>query len=66
MPEARTCTHASIKTRGLLTVPRSPQGRPVIMQAGSSERGRDFAARWGELVFTLQHSKADMQRSTRT
>ena len=30
------------------------------MQAGSSPRGRDFAARWGELVFTLQHSKADM------
>ena len=50
-----------IKTRGPLTVPRSPQGRPVIMQAGSSSRGRDFAARWGELVFTLQHSKADMQ-----
>jgi alkanesulfonate monooxygenase SsuD/methylene tetrahydromethanopterin reductase-like flavin-dependent oxidoreductase (luciferase family) len=41
-------------------VPASPQGRPVIMQAGSSPRGRDFAARWGELVFTLQHSKADM------
>src|SRR5262249_2190936 len=50
-----------ISTRGPLTVPRSPQGRPVIMQAGSSPRGRDFAARWGELVFTLQHSKADMQ-----
>jgi FMN-dependent oxidoreductase (nitrilotriacetate monooxygenase family) len=50
-----------IKTRGPLTVPRSPQGRPVIMQAGSSPRGRDFAAKWGELVFTLQHSKSDMQ-----
>ena len=50
-----------ISTRGPLTVPRSPQGRPVIMQAGSSPRGRDFAARWGELVFTLQHSKSDMQ-----
>lgn len=50
-----------VKTRGPLTVPRSPQGRPVIMQAGSSPRGREFAARWGEIVFTLQHSKADMQ-----
>jgi FMN-dependent oxidoreductase (nitrilotriacetate monooxygenase family) len=50
-----------VKTRGPLTVPRSPQGRPVIMQAGSSPRGRDFAARWGELVFTLQHDKSDMQ-----
>jgi FMN-dependent oxidoreductase (nitrilotriacetate monooxygenase family) len=38
--------------KGPLTVPRSPQGRPVILQAGSSGRGRDFAARWAELIFT--------------
>ncbi len=38
-------------TRGPLTVPRSPQGRPLLMQAGSSGRGRDFAARWAELIF---------------
>ena len=50
-----------IRTRGPLTTPRSPQGRPVIMQAGSSDRGRDFGARWAEVIFTLQHSKADMQ-----
>jgi FMN-dependent oxidoreductase (nitrilotriacetate monooxygenase family) len=50
-----------IRTRGPLTTPRCPQGRPVIMQAGSSDRGRDFGARWAELVFTLQHSKSDMQ-----
>ena len=50
-----------IKTRGPLTTPRSPQGRPVIMQAGSSDRGRDFGARWGEIIFTLQHEKSDMQ-----
>jgi alkanesulfonate monooxygenase SsuD/methylene tetrahydromethanopterin reductase-like flavin-dependent oxidoreductase (luciferase family) len=31
------------------------------MQAGSSERGREFAARWAEVIFTLQHSKPDMQ-----
>jgi FMN-dependent oxidoreductase (nitrilotriacetate monooxygenase family) len=37
---------------GPLTVPRSPQGRPVLMQAGSSGRGRDFAARWAEVIFT--------------
>jgi len=35
-----------VRTRGPLTIPRSPQGRPVLMQAGSSPRGRDFAARW--------------------
>ncbi len=49
-----------IRTRGPLTVPHSPQGYPVIMQAGSSGPGRDFAAKWAELVFTLQHTKADM------
>ena len=38
--------------RGPLTVPRGPQGRPVLMQAGSSGRGREFAARWAELIFT--------------
>ncbi|WAC25738.1 LLM class flavin-dependent oxidoreductase [Ancylobacter sp. SL191] len=50
-----------VKTRGPLQTPRSPQTSPVLMQAGSSERGRDFAARWGEVLFTLQHDKADMQ-----
>jgi len=38
--------------KGPLTVPRTPQGRPLIMQAGSSGRGREFAARWSELIFT--------------
>src|SRR3954471_82199 len=38
--------------QGPLTVPRTPQGRPVLLQAGSSGRGRDFAARWAELIFT--------------
>jgi FMN-dependent oxidoreductase (nitrilotriacetate monooxygenase family) len=40
------------QVKGPLTVPRSPQGRPVLLQAGSSGRGRDFAARWAELIFT--------------
>lgn len=43
-------THFDV--RGPLTVPQSPQGQPVIMQAGSSGRGRDFASRWAELIFT--------------
>ena len=42
-----------LRSRGPFTVPRSPQGQPVIVQAGQSGRGRDFAARWGELVFAL-------------
>ncbi len=49
-----------IKTRGPLPTPRSPQGYPVLMQAGASDRGREFAARWAEVVFTLQYSKSDM------
>ena len=40
------------QVRGPLTVPRSPQGRPVLLQAGSSGRGREFAAKWAELIFT--------------
>ena len=41
------------RSRGPLTVPRSPQGEPVIIQAGQSGRGRQFAARWGELIFVI-------------
>ena len=50
-----------IKTRGPLPTPRSPQGRPVLMQAGSSDRGRDFAARWAEAIFTDQRSLAALK-----
>jgi FMN-dependent oxidoreductase (nitrilotriacetate monooxygenase family) len=42
-------------SRGPFTVPRSPQGHPVIIQAGQSGRGRRFAARWAELVFVAYH-----------
>jgi FMN-dependent oxidoreductase (nitrilotriacetate monooxygenase family) len=49
-----------IKTRGPLSIPRSPQGHPVIMQAGSSDRGRAFAARWAEVIFTIQRGAQEM------
>jgi len=42
--------------RGPLNVARSPQGHPVIFQAGSSEVGRELAARTAEAVFTPQHT----------
>jgi FMN-dependent oxidoreductase (nitrilotriacetate monooxygenase family) len=38
--------------RGPLTVPRTPQGRPAILQAGSSGRGREFASEWADMIFT--------------
>jgi FMN-dependent oxidoreductase (nitrilotriacetate monooxygenase family) len=49
------------QVRGPLNVPRSPQGRPLIVQAGSSEDGRQFAARYAEAVFTAQQTLADAQ-----
>lgn len=47
-------TGKHFEVRGPLDVPRSPQGRPVIIQAGSSGSGRDFAARYAEVIFTAQ------------
>ena len=41
------------RTRGPFTVPSTPQGHPVLIQAGQSGRGRRFAARWGELIFVI-------------
>jgi FMN-dependent oxidoreductase (nitrilotriacetate monooxygenase family) len=43
---------------GPLNLPRCPQGRPVFVQAGSSDTGRRFAARHAEAVFTAQMEKA--------
>lgn len=41
-----------LKVAGPLNVPRSPQGHPVLVQAGSSGPGRDLAARIADIVFT--------------
>lgn len=46
------------RVQGPLNVARSPQGRPVIVQAGSSETGRELAAQTAEVVFTAQTSLA--------
>jgi len=46
---------------GPLNVPRCPQGRPVLVQAGSSDTGRDFAARHAEAVFTAHLEKSTAQ-----
>jgi alkanesulfonate monooxygenase SsuD/methylene tetrahydromethanopterin reductase-like flavin-dependent oxidoreductase (luciferase family) len=49
------------KVRGPLNVPRSPQGYPLIVQAGSSEDGKDLAARYADAVFTAHQTLADAQ-----
>ncbi|EIK98447.1 xenobiotic compound monooxygenase A subunit [Pseudomonas sp. M47T1] len=49
------------RVKGPLNVARSPQGRPVIVQAGSSETGRELAAQTAEVVFTAQTSLANAQ-----
>lgn len=41
------------QVRGPLNVARTPQGRPVIAQAGGSERGKELAARTAEIAFSL-------------
>jgi FMN-dependent oxidoreductase (nitrilotriacetate monooxygenase family) len=53
------------RSRGPFTVPRSPQGRPVLIQAGQSGRGRRFAARWGELIFVIFPTLAFAQQAYR-
>lgn len=47
--------------RGPLNVPRPPQGYPVLVQAGSSEDGKAFAARFAEAIFTAQQTLGDAQ-----
>jgi FMN-dependent oxidoreductase (nitrilotriacetate monooxygenase family) len=45
-------------------VSRSPQGRPVLWQAGSSDRGRDFAAKHAEAVFAVHPTVERMRQYT--
>ena len=50
------------RSRGPFTVPRSPQGHPVVIQAGQSARGKRFSAKWGELVFVTTPVSLDIGR----
>ncbi|GED71600.1 monooxygenase [Brevibacillus reuszeri] len=45
--------------RGPLNLSRSPQGRPLLVQAGSSADGKDFAAEYAEAIFTAQQTIED-------
>ncbi|MFD2701298.1 LLM class flavin-dependent oxidoreductase [Paenibacillus shunpengii] len=42
--------------QGPLNIPRPPQGYPVLVQAGSSERGKELAAKTAEVIFTAQQT----------
>ncbi len=55
-----TFTHrdAHFDIRGHFNVPRSPQGRPVIFQAGDSDEGREFAASSADAIFS-RHSRLE-------
>ena len=50
------------QVRGPLTAGRSPQDRPVIVQAGASDQGRDIAAQYADVVYsvaqTIEEAKA--------
>ena len=52
---------------GRFSVPRSPQGRPVIFQAGDSDEGREFAASSADAIFsrhgTLEDGQALLRRT---
>lgn len=47
--------------QGPLNVSRPPQGRPVFIQAGASGRGKDFAARWADVIFVTHSSLESAQ-----
>lgn len=60
------------QVEGPLNIPRPPQGRPVLVQAGASETGRQFAAAHADVIFTsnqnigyVQEFYADMKRRVR-
>jgi FMN-dependent oxidoreductase (nitrilotriacetate monooxygenase family) len=46
---------------GQFNVPRSPQGRPVIFQAGDSDNGREFAAATADAIFSRHGTLEDGQ-----
>lgn len=58
--KVRTIDHEGkyFRVKGPLNVSRPPQGRPVFIQAGASGRGRDFAAKWADVIF-VNHSSLE-------
>lgn len=49
------------QVQGPLNIGRTPQGRPIIFQAGASEDGKKLAARHADAIFTHQESIEEAQ-----
>ncbi|MER7669131.1 NtaA/DmoA family FMN-dependent monooxygenase [Kitasatospora sp. NPDC096128] len=49
------------EVRGRLSLPRPPQGHPVVIQAGDSDEGREFAAATADVIFSRHSTLADGQ-----
>lgn len=49
------------QVKGPLNISRSPQGRPILVQAGSSTDGKNFSAEFAEAVFTAQQTLEEAQ-----
>ncbi|WP_108260312.1 LLM class flavin-dependent oxidoreductase [Mangrovicoccus ximenensis] len=47
------------KVKGPVNMPRSPQGRPLILQAGGSEPGQELAAKHADVVFTVTQDRGE-------
>ncbi|MEV7671577.1 NtaA/DmoA family FMN-dependent monooxygenase [Streptomyces sp. NPDC088752] len=60
-PEPFAHNGPQFRIDGEFTVPRSPQGHPVVIQAGDSPEGREFAASGADVVFT-RHSTPEAGR----
>jgi FMN-dependent oxidoreductase, nitrilotriacetate monooxygenase family len=50
------------KVKGPLNIPRPLQGYPVLVQAGSSKSGKDFAAQYAEVIYTMQSCIEDARK----
>ncbi|MDP7737242.1 NtaA/DmoA family FMN-dependent monooxygenase [Mycobacterium paragordonae] len=55
-------TGSHFDVTGFATLPAGPQGHPILLQAGDSDEGRSFGARYADALFTLHGSLEDGQR----
>jgi FMN-dependent oxidoreductase (nitrilotriacetate monooxygenase family) len=63
LTKVHTIDHAGpeFDVRGPLNVPRTPQGEPVLFQAGDSDASRALGARFADALFTVQRTFSDAQ-----